>query len=101
MKSYSVLQEATDLVDNQLTLIGELFDTKRALTEASSRFVCRCRSFRSYTEQTLAWLARFDKPPPDDPTKPTTRRTRLSPPWKRTPRRLKLGPLINWTWRPR
>ena len=79
VKNYSVLDEATDLVGNQLALTRELFDTKKALIEARSRFVCRCASCYGYTERTLSWLAGFSESPTHDSAKLNTRRTRLFP----------------------
>jgi hypothetical protein len=79
MKTYSVLDEARDLIDNQLAMIRELNSTKKALIESRSRFICRCGSCRWQTERVVQWLVGFAVTDLVEPVKPAIKRTRIFP----------------------
>jgi hypothetical protein len=80
MERYSILNEATGLLERQLDLLAEVYESKKALLDAGSRYVCRCRSCRGQIARALLWLEGFESHLEAQPgTKAVARRTRLFP----------------------
>ena len=77
LKNDTVLDQASEIAENHMALVEELFRTKKLLMDSRSRFVCRCGNCRDNTERTLAWLEKFRAVPASPPAKPRAIRTRI------------------------
>jgi hypothetical protein len=55
MELLSVVEQASEVVDDCLSLIEELTETKQFQAESKSRLVCRCPACTSNRSNVLAW----------------------------------------------
>lgn len=51
-----IVEEATQVVDNHITLLKALYEARKTQEEARSNRVCRCSSCKSHREMTLSWV---------------------------------------------
>jgi len=75
---FDVINAATDVVEDQLTLIEALCDANKYRMDESSRLMCRCQSCHGENVALIGWLWDVRHAEPEDRRKELLRQYRLA-----------------------